>query len=120
MNKEAILAMKPGRELDFLVATKVFDWHGCQRTPLGDIYGCRKSDGPEEMNRPLPFYSTDIATAWELMNGRLSCQLVGSLPDDDPNNRGGLQYVCTYKGKSVFGKSAPEVICKAALLTVFD
>lgn len=123
MTHEDILAMKPGRELDALVAEKVMglqdfkkgtsgykEWEYVYRSDLGDI-------------QPIPHYSTNISAAWEVVKKmallkdvmnfrlRLCC-------DDLP------QYNCSFTDPPgiafVSADNAPEAICKAALLVVMS
>lgn len=137
MNREEILAMKPGRELDALVAEHVF---GYKRVTMSlDYYG--KNGGnevlqPQEISEfynyppvgriPLWYHckewSTDISEAWEVRQWLL-------------DNRGGVrlevfcdenpEYCEVYQGKNeeliqVWAKTSPEAICKAALLAVME
>lgn len=128
MTRDEVLAMKPGRELDALVAEKVMGWRkktfpggGGGYTAWVDengkalklisnftmIEACRRCD----YFRP----SIDIAAAWEVVekmaqeydvsvwsdrNGKWACEINCVIVDD-----------CD---------TAHEAICKAALLAVMD
>lgn len=126
MNRDEILAMKPGRELDALVAEKVMGY------AIGDGQGGwivqkviihRPDDGTAEWLRngqqQLPHYSTDISAAWEVVD-KLKISIVPQClgaPDE-------YSYMVEYEnepyvnGIRVFASKAPEAICKAALLAV--
>jgi hypothetical protein len=115
--------MKPGRELDALVAEKVMGWVLYQRQP--DVYLAYTDPGgslrlPEE----IPFYSTDMAAAWlaeeKLVVDGFTFELYRDPPAPDRRAwfetlvivRRGREY--SYIGKSETG-SAPHAICLAAL-----
>lgn len=99
--------MKPGRELDALIAEKVMGLiTDLDRQTVWDVY--------EKPGYPLPHYSTDIASAW-LVVEKLDLHLE----------------LLTYKKKSKtewcaifdiddegWGATAPHAICLAALKAV--
>lgn len=92
--------LKPGRELDALVAEKVFG------VDVGDIY--YDSTMQEITNFSIPHYSTDISAAWEVVEkfGRFDLILNGS-----------GAWCAEFYGSwdRSFGDSAPHAICLAAL-----
>lgn len=115
--------MKPGRELDALIAEKIMGWRrvGPDEPPKS---GWRSSTGywhAEEDNaweKGLPRYSTDIAAAWDV---------VDKIKDIKPDHAFSLE---SYKGKwsadfvlkdydnyncGEGASSAPLAICLAAL-----
>lgn len=115
VRREKILAMEPGRELDSLVAEKVMGselhWDGEE----GQSYRIVEEKAFEEFLKPFN-PSTDIAAAWEVAEKFHSWELHKLLPG-----------IRTYKAvmnadpRSVsYSDSAPEAICKAALLAVLD
>lgn len=65
--------LKPGRELDALVATKVMGWTLRRFWPVSDLRDdrskpCESWTAPGgTYERQLPAYSTDIAAAWEVV-----------------------------------------------------
>lgn len=97
LTREKILAMEPGRELDALVAKKIFG-----------------VNNPDTRWSP----STEISAAWEVveeLNGKCAFEIGRAGDYFDPNR----------KWKARFGMSgwveadtALESICKAALLAV--
>ena len=112
--------MKPGRELDALVAEHVFDWG------KGKVY--------HEINMVrhdlsyLPKYSTGINSALPIMT-RMRISVICSedgwyavVTDDIIHSDVIHRY--TYRYKQVYGKhwaladNVPEAICKAALCAV--
>ncbi|MDP4158201.1 MAG: hypothetical protein Q8911_00355 [Bacillota bacterium] len=106
--KDEILVMEPGRELDALVAEKVMEW---------ELWNNQWSDKEKNLIAPSDLWSpsTDISAAWEVVkkltelgktveinafaSGRVVVRVIGKFQKD------------------VFN-SAPEAICKAALLAV--
>ncbi|WP_028609218.1 BC1872 family protein [Paenibacillus harenae] len=101
LTREKVLAMKPGRELDALVAERVMG------IILPNIHNAN-------------FYSTDIDAAWELVEKMRDNKIYLDirvwpdeyqvLPHENENNK--LVYEWIVKRKSL-----TEAICKAALLT---
>ena len=110
MTRDEVLAMKPGRELDALVAEKVMGWKVAQVFDLKDTDGTNIANGitPYSIGQRVPHYSTDIAAAWEVV-GKFEYIDVRRFKD---------HWGCTVYGQTVTGKTAPEAICKAALLAV--
>lgn len=65
--REQILAMKPGRELDALVAEKVMGWTGVGPDVDAEIYGWPSGHNKELGVYWVPHYSTDISAAYEVV-----------------------------------------------------
>jgi hypothetical protein len=163
MTRDEILAMKPGRELDALVAEKVFGWtywrskhgHWIIDTPDGrhfePLFGKVRNYDPETSERlpdpnwwdglsdELPYYSTDIAAAWEVvarlrdlwteatrdMDGVTNrvMRSDGSWVDFTPpfDDMEFFEYLHRHADRRwpwAFFYVTPEAICKAALLAV--
>jgi len=98
MTRDEILAMKPGRELDALIAEKVMGWSW---GIIGDL---------------IPAYSTDISAAWEVVEEMGDC-----LHLRQHGEQGEWEaWFCGYPNSKAHGETAPEAICKAALLAVMD
>lgn len=114
LTREQVLAMKPGRELDALVAGKVMGY-----TTHGQF---REKNGVRVM---IDRYSADIAAAWEVVEKSINW---GGMEIGCYGNANGKWFVAsTYTTNAKIGKSvsatahtAPEAICKAALLAVMD
>lgn len=119
--------MEAGREMDALVAEQVMGWTGCVESvgaerntkttqELGsNVIACRPPKS--KRNRPLPRYSTDIASAFEVLEHFDAWQL----ERDSVHN----SLTCTVHQYSVGDRdgwgsstSAPLVICRAALKAV--
>jgi hypothetical protein len=145
MTRDEILRMKPGRELDILIAEKVFGWKRIEG-PHYDYNGpCEYGDVliPPEMSEdeafammppkgkvPLGYfvtqkYSTDISAAWEIIEKfpifEIEKHSIFSstyfLPPTWPKD--GIWCVLMDEKWNRFvgyGETAPEAICKAALL----
>lgn len=105
MNKEQILEMKPGRELDALVAEKVTHFVSLTTAPnFEGTFGY------------LPPYSTDIVAAWEVANRYWSFDL-----RKGPDGQLWTFRIIDDEGDIVALSScetAPLAICRAALLDV--
>lgn len=125
MTREDILAMVPGPELDRLVATEV---KGI--TPYIDSEGSFHNlyyVESKKAYRLIPKYSTDIAAAWEVVE-RINHHIIEISKRE--KIRGYVTYrvwvftrsleypdECWDRLVQVEGKTAPEAICKAALLS---
>jgi hypothetical protein len=148
LTRDAIMAMQPGRELDALVAERVFgiqaivmNWP-CEVNPdTGRAYPIQFPD-PCDLEDPqlvdvvfspyastavleppveiLPRYSTDIAAAWQVVehlkpfaSGRHSIDISWAMRLVKP------MWCVEINGLSnALADTAPEAICKAALLAV--
>src|SRR5690606_20607824 len=115
--RDEILAMKPGRELDALVADKVMGY-----TTHGQF---REKNGVRVM---IDRYSADIAAAWEVVERLTRRKDVQkpmfadfSLVKKWDTYEAVFIPVGKLGGKPSFGcKTAAEAICKAALLAVME
>ncbi len=148
MTKEEILALPAGRELNCLICEYVFGMVWCKE-PLdengrainaGYPYLTDKTD-VEKNKRTIvekhhsylewmdhePNYSTDIASAWKVLEkfefiSVSKGQIVNSVREQfDGNGWFSKSYQCTIHAKTdikVHGKTAPEAICKAALIAM--
>ncbi|MNR93666.1 hypothetical protein D3C72_247240 [compost metagenome] len=120
MTREEIKAMKPGRELDMLVAENVMGLSVIvERRPDGITWV--KEDGREPY--VLPSYSTDISAAWEVVK-RLREEYGLRLHLELQNHSGCYIWLENDIGGNVTGcyefESEIEGICKIALLAVMD
>ena len=115
MTRDEVLALKPGRELDALVMRIVFN---AEKKDIGDeCYWVSEVNG-EEVCWPRWFSpSTDIAAAWEVLEKFFWVQVTANPPHiwkatviTSPANG---SVTATAKGFT-----APEAICKAALLAL--
>lgn len=113
MSKDEILAMKPGRELDALVAEKVMGLPKPYETrPGGDwVYNVQDSFVPV---RTLKRYSTDISAAWEVV------EKMDADSFDLKIIKSGQYNEVTIGDKTVVRVNILEAICKAALLVVME
>jgi hypothetical protein len=139
MTRDEILGLEAGNNLDILVAEKVFGWR--KGTNEYNILGWQwsKRDGTPVLDdswdgvwvTPLsctPNYSTDIKAAWEVVEkmreksfyvrvnsiGKyFECCFIKNFVNENntPGSFIGLSNTC---------KTAPEAICKAALLAVLE
>lgn len=124
--------MKPGRELDALVATKVMGWD-CDvrwmeitdynpKTRIGhaiDAAGVEKGGVCDERStvRPVPHYSTDIAAAWQVVDKFEAATLDRS--KQRPSGKHEDYFSCQFwEGGNWIeaeGESIEHAICLAAL-----
>jgi hypothetical protein len=108
--------VKPGRELDSIVAEKVMGWKwNAESAWLGDSKWSRTHGDPWSF---LPHYSTDIADAWavveKLREGNdveLKTLYWGKKTDWWVRLNSGFDV-------NTFAETAPMAICKAAILAV--
>lgn len=143
VRRDEILAMKPGRELDVLVAEKVmgnaYEEYGFRypdhlatkggeeswgNSPEYTIAKCRNYGGTllKRLAAPEP-YSQEIAAAWEvverlLMRGEklsIYCDPDAPGPDLVESDRFTVAWPV---GDNVSARTAPEAICKAAIITL--
>jgi len=128
MTKEEILAMEAGRELDIKVAKEVFN---CFLIIEGNNVGCGCPNKPhKDFSKPfyelsLMPYSTDISAAWQVAEKMVSSGYAFCF--DWASGKVATVIRCIFeenfsKAESeesewIDGKTAPEAICKAALLT---
>ena len=139
MAKEEILAMEAGKELNTFVEEKLFNhrcevrW--CNWLPQGYFEVQSYGQGREAMGGGLldeneslpcymegekwvvvPFYSTDISAAWEVVE-KMVKEYGDFVIDYDDSYNGGQWSASVDKLRvAALAKTAPEAICKAALL----
>lgn len=127
--------MKPGRELDALVAEKVMGWTNCNPVATWDrwAYGDPGDDWTDVENEwcrgygvspynkyfmiPFPRYSVNIADAWAVVE-KMSVQQGFAMADRGlPGTDVAWQADFALSGP-IMGESAPHAICLAALKAV--
>jgi len=120
MVREVILAMKPGKKLDCIVARKIMEWKAvpyphCRGAEYWQNVQGRVTNSIYGWNP-----STDISSAWEVVK-KFPYFLIYTFGDGN--------FACTMtadKDKldahwgTAYGKVATEVICKAALLSKLE
>jgi hypothetical protein len=137
MNREEILAMVPGRELDCIIAENVFNVK-INKTisrlinehvsmSISDVYGDENLEPIQDTTvKRIKDYSTDIAAAWEVVEKfdyNYLWRWDGVTRYAMPN---GMKWECKFTEKGAtsdnmgYGLTAPEAICKAALLAVME
>jgi hypothetical protein len=127
MTREEILKLEAGRELDALIFAKIFDKMAFRSD--GNFVFSNKREylddgdayylGEYQEIIQLPFYSTDIAAAWEVVE-----KIREYIECIWPNDRGLwslLSYERLEEGlTTVSAETAPLAICRAALLAVME
>jgi hypothetical protein len=112
MREDAILTMPAGREMDALIAEKVM-----RLKMEGSHHYWMNGAGAVAS---IPRYSTDIAAAWDVVEklcDETGCDIVKVCKRDSELGRG--YWSCIFgQGHESFGNTAPEAICRAALLAV--
>lgn len=119
--------MKPGRELDALVAERVLGWTVYRgETPnhydlLNDEYAQGFPPGEDIMGVPseIQEYSTEIRFAWDVVE-KFANYRMQKLRYNDHRLVDGKSHQCFFdaNGNVAYGYTAPEAICKAALIAV--
>lgn len=99
MNKQEVLSLKPGKELDLLIEDKV----------LGII---SKEDKPNKS------YSTDSREMWTIINSMVKRKFIYSLSNSEKKHTCAFDNLDTHRRFIVHENTLIEAICKAALLAV--
>lgn len=116
--------MPAGRDMDKLIAEKVFGWDDfwCNDRQLMGYPPCEQVSIMEAERHPVPYYSTDIAATWEVVEkvASLGC---GYMVEDAEEG-----HICTFFKGFKFPRrideyeaeadTAPLAICRAALKAV--
>jgi len=126
LTKDEILAMEPGRELDALVAEKIFG------LKYKECIGCYIDSNGDEQK--IQRHSTEIAAAWEVVEKmyiegfRYTINILDDWRFEKPTQHccfAKLKPDCTdgsctksYDHFHAYGDTVPGVVCKAALLAV--
>lgn len=120
MTREEVLAMKPGPELDAAVYAHVFGRESATAF-VEDIHWDSRGRSYSTVRR-CPYYSTEIAAAWQVVE-----KLRGSCDVDSTCRRCGCHnpglWLCSFHTEERFEvvpdcATAQEAICIAALLLV--
>ncbi|GAB7057397.1 hypothetical protein JCM16163A_41460 [Paenibacillus sp. YK5] len=120
LSREEILAMPSGRELDVLVAEKVM--RGTAHTYVFNNKTINGMMVPIENGTRIsriPHYSTDISAAWEVVEKMKRNDwvfVINSISEEWT----ALFYLDRIHEHEVTCNSAPEAICKAALLAIMN
>ena len=117
--------MKPGRELDMLVAEKVMGWSNSIGSARSDhMWGIMDFDdkGPV-LAANFPSYSEDIAAAWELMEKLKGPEMGVSICTlwEQPNTFkwiAKIEFLGTERFEFAVEESAAHAICLAALKAI--
>ena len=67
MERDEILAMPAGRDVDCLVAERVMGWTNIRLGPSVNGAPCPVGEGPDGEHGTVPAYSTDIAAAFGVL-----------------------------------------------------
>lgn len=125
MDREMILKMEPGRELDALVAEKVMGYtierftFRCDGMSEETMIWLQAENKYNQVS-----FSTDISAAWEVVEKMkqnewsVTIQAYGNEPNEVTEYEVTFGFLNEKPAAAV--KSAPEAICKAALIAVLD
>lgn len=102
MNKQEILNLKPGKELDLLVVEKVLSIDGKDKDMLNGNY------------------STDPREIWTIIESIVKRGFIYTLSNSDNKHTCAFDNLNTHRRFIVHGSTLIEAACKAALLTVQD
>jgi hypothetical protein len=131
MTREEIEKMEAGRELDSLIARKVFGYEiTCSVDPLSDFSVGRNRDGSDakrnfcwvndDLEIPTPHFSTKIQAAWQVVekfDKKDNEVYLNHLPRFYPEWQCIIFYMDGNR-QSAGADTAPLAICRAALLAV--
>ncbi len=122
MNRNEILSMPVGRDLDALVAEKVMGrnlWYG---DPTGykivenfDYWRTDIRDSDDEYCYRCPRYSADIASAWEVME-----EMKDKFQPDLIFENGEWECLLMAEYARARATTAPLAICRASLIAVLE
>lgn len=118
--KEQVLAEPAGRQMDAWVSVHVFGQECFQsKSVFGtDDFYIFNADA----SRVVPYYSTDIAAAWQVVEhmGAQSLPSLMQFPEVTPKWRCGFWNNSELGVHYTYGETAPLAICRAALLAVLN
>lgn len=113
------MSMKPGRELDALIAEKVMGLAVLNGQIFRYDKSYEKGDIATAVGCPIPSYSTDMAAAWEVVEKLEGINIFKDYPEKNEWHVSflmcddfGCDDLCTSSN------SAPHAICLAALKAV--
>jgi len=132
LTNDKILNMPAGKELDELIAKDIMglvpceNWHLQEITMIGPIYirnqhKC-KHDGKCYPKECIPEYSTNISSAWGVVD-KLWGKFNFAINRMDMYDGDYIASVMLFNGgewKSAHASIAPLAICRAALLTLLE
>ena len=113
MNEQDIQSMEPGRELDALVASEVLNI--TKDSVDQEMFNTLWSTG-------LFHYSSHISDAWKVVEKMKENNWFISLSDDVYRSKWSAMFYWDVNKifTEVISESAPEAICKAALIAVME
>ena len=110
------------REIDALIHEKVFGRCAHQWLQHLSPMQCFKCGQAETQYTKTPFYSTDIAAAWQIVEQLDSCEISqnGASHVENPDHKKGWRANHTRDGRIylAFAETGPMAICLAALQAV--
>ncbi len=116
MTKEEILAMESGEDLDRLVAVEVMDLFCVYEPPYLGWANREYWYDMDVIPTNVRSYSTDILSAWQVAKMMVAEYGDFVIDYDDSYNGGGWSASVDKLRVAALAKTAPEAICKAALL----
>lgn len=106
MNKDVILNMKPGYELDVLVAEKVLEI----KAKIND----------EETGKLVQSYSTDSSKIWTIIDKMTKKDFQYNITNMNKKHTCSFDSVNTYKRYIAHAETPMEAVCKASLIAMLE
>lgn len=106
MNKDVILNMKPGYEMDVLVAEKVLEINA-------------KANG-EEPKKQVQSYSTDSSKIWAIIDKMTKRNFQYNITNMNKKHTCSFDSVKTYKRYIAHAETPMEAVCKASLIAMIE
>lgn len=116
MTKEKIMAMRAGKGLDIMVAKTVMGHRYVRDETFGDM-----EIGPEGINNLLQPYSSDISAAWDMLEHMKGYNPRVAFDTHSEKWEAAFSFnEAEFTFPVVLAATAPEAICKAALLAFLE
>jgi hypothetical protein len=104
MNKDFILNLKPGHEMDLLVAEKVLE--------------AKENDG--ENVKQVQSYSTDSSKIWAIIEKMTKRNFQYNITNMNKKHTCSFDSVNTYKRYIAHAETPMEAVCKASLIAMIE
>lgn len=119
MDRNEILNMPAGAEMDMLIAEKIFGWERRRMSgPLGHWWAYMDDKNHEGRSADVWRPSEDIAAAWEVVTHFINTTRERPKIDRMAENEWRVQLNDFDESAVAYSSSAPLAICRAALLAV--
>lgn len=106
VNKQFIMNMEPGDELDLLVGEKVL--------------GLSAEVDKDGVHRPVKSFSKDPSTLWAIIDSMVKRDYQYNISNSNRKHTCVFDSISTYKRYIIHANTPMEAICKASLLAVVE